>query len=275
MIHQINPNQNSQVNNYKELPAWLNTGEENKVQLSKGKLIQNNLNIFTNLIKALTKISPAYAAKNSPWMRIAELIVLTTLILLSSQVVFLWMVFILILLHLVFLPGKVIVRIGKKLTKLVLISLIVLLPSLLLRDNNIGLFISRTVLIMLNISIFLSVTSWPQFIQGLEQIHFPSVMILTLDITMKYVYTLGIYIQEVLNSIKLRTFGQHVNRKVLGVIVGQVYLSAKKRTVDLYQAMTLRGYNNKNVVNWKLSWNKYDNLSLIEILAAVIVYFVI
>lgn len=275
MIHQIDQSQSNQVNDCNDLPGWLNKKEESKVQLSKGKLIQNNLNIFTNLIKALTKVSPAYAAKNSPWMRIAELIVLTTLILLSSQVVFLWLVFILILLHLVFLPGKVIVRIGKKLTKLILISLIVLLPSLLLRDNNIGLFIARTVLIMLNISIFLSVTSWPQFIQGLEQIHFPSVMILTLDITMKYVYTLGIYIQEVLNSIKLRTFGQHVNRKVLGVIVGQVYLSAKKRTVDLYQAMTLRGYNNKNVVNWKLGWNKYDNLSLIEILVAIIAYFVI
>ncbi|TSO25916.1 energy-coupling factor transporter transmembrane component T [Lactobacillus sp. LL6] len=275
MIHQIDQSQSNQVNDCNDLPGWLNKKEESKVQLSKGKLIQNNLNIFTNLIKALTKVSPAYAAKNSPWMRIAELIVLTTLILLSSQVVFLWLVFILILLHLVFLPGKVIVRIGKKLTKLILISLIVLLPSLLLRDNNIGLFIARTVLIMLNISIFLSVTSWPQFIQGLEQIHFPSVMILTLDITMKYVYTLGIYIQEVLNSIKLRTFGQHVNRKVLGVIVGQVYLSAKKRTIDLYQAMTLRGYNNKNVVNWKLGWNKYDNLSLIEILVAIIAYFVI
>lgn len=58
---------------------------------------------------------------------------------------------------------------------------------------------------MLNISIFLSITSWPQFIQGLKQLHLPNVIILTLDITMKYVYTLGVYIQELLSSIKLRT----------------------------------------------------------------------
>lgn len=106
-----------------------------------------------------------------------------------------------------------------------------LLPSLLLQANNIGLFLARIALIMLNISIFLSITSWPQFIQGLKQLHLPNVIILTLDITMKYVYTLGVYIQELLSSIKLRTFGQHVNRRVLGVIIGQVYLSAKNEPV--------------------------------------------
>ncbi len=143
------------------------------------------------------------------------------------------------------------------------------LPSLLLQANNIGLFLARIALIMLNISIFLSIsTSWPQFIQGLKQLHLPNVIILTLDITMKYVYTLGVYIQELLSSIKLRTFGQHVNRRVLGVIIGQVYLSAKKRTSDLYQAMLLRGYNSNNVASWRLSWNKYDIISMGELLLA-------
>lgn len=262
----------SQISN-ENLPSWLAHPETHQVKLAKGRLIQDNLSKFGNLISFLTNVTPVYAAKNSPWIRIIELIGLTVLIVLSSQVMFLWLMLILLLVHLVLLPGKVIVTIGKKLVKLLAVSLIVLLPSLLLRSSNISLFMARIALIMLNISMFLSVTSWTQFIQGLEQLHFPSVIILTLDITMKYVYTLGVYIQELLNSIKLRTYGQHVERRVLGVILGQVYLSAKKRTSDLYQAMLLRGYNSNNVAEWKLSLNKYDLISITELIGAIVIYF--
>lgn len=256
----------------KRLPVWMMNPERHQVQLTKGRLVQDNLSKFASLVAFLTKVTPVYSAKNSPWVRIVELIGLTILIVLSSQVLFLWMMLILLLIHLVILPGKTIITIGKKLVKLMVVSLIVLLPSLLLQASNITLFLARVALIMLNISIFLSTTSWPQFIQGLKQLHLPSVIILTLDITMKYVYTLGVYIQELLSSIKLRTFGQHVNRRVLGVIIGQVYLSAKKRTSDLYQAMLLRGYNSNNVAGWKLSWNKYDLVSMGELLFAVVAY---
>ncbi|MBD5807460.1 energy-coupling factor transporter transmembrane component T [Limosilactobacillus walteri] len=275
MVQQTKPQISSKTETKpaEKLPVWLMNPERHQVQLTKGRLVQDNLSKFATLVAFLTRVTPVYTAKNSPWVRIIELIGLTILIVLSSQVLFLWLILILMLVHLVILPGSVIITISKKLFKLMVVSLIVLLPSLLLQANNIGLFLARVALIMLNISIFLSITSWPQFIQGLEQLHLPSVIILTLDITMKYVYTLGVYIQELLSSIKLRTFGQHVNRRVLGVIIGQVYLSAKKRTSDLYQAMLLRGYNSNNVASWKLSWNKYDLISMGELLFAVVAYF--
>lgn len=275
MAQQINP-QISKKNKAvpTKLPVWLMNSERHQVQLTKGRLVQDNLTRFATLVAFLTRITPVYKAKNSPWVRIIELIGLTILIVLSSQVMFLWLILILLLTHLIILPGSVIITITKKLVKLMAVSLLVLLPSLLLQTNNISLFLTRVALIMLNISIFLSITSWPQFIQGLEQLHLPSVIILTLDITMKYVYTLGVYIQELLSSIKLRTFGQHVNCRVLGVIIGQVYLSAKKRMGDLYQAMLLRGYNNSSIARRKLSWNKYDLISMGELLFAVVAYFV-
>lgn len=255
-----------------DLPLWMQMRQQGQVQLEKGRLVQDNLSKFGALIAYLTKIQPVYQAKNSPWARIVELIGLTILIVLSSNIVYLWMVLLLMMVHLIILPGDIIINILKKLVKLMIISTIVLLPSLLLQANNIQLFLTRVALIMLNISIFLSINTWPQFIRGLKQLHCPGVIILTLDITMKYVYTLGSYIQELLNSIKLRTFGQHVNRKMMGVILGQVYLSAKKRTTDLYNAMLLRGYNGTNANKGKLTWNKYDLFSMGELLVAIIGY---
>lgn len=274
MDQQTKPQTSKQTKPATPLPFWLTIPQQEKVKLNRGRMVQDNLSKFAGLINFLTKITPVYHAKNSPWVRIVEMIGLTILIVLSAKITFLWLVLILLLAHLVMLPGEVIITIGKKLVKLLLVSLLVLLPSLLLQANNIGLFLARVGLIMLNISIFLSITSWPQFIDGLAQLHLPNVIILTLDITMKYVYTLGMYLQELLSSIKLRTFGQHVDRRVLGVIIGQVYLSAKKRTSDLYQAMLLRGFNNNNTAHWHLTWNKYDLISMSELVAAIGVYLV-
>lgn len=274
MDQQTKPQINKQSQSQTSLPFWLTIPQQERVELKKGRMVQDNISKFAGLIAFLTKVTPVYHAKNSPWVRIIEMVGLTTLIVLSAKVTFLWLILILLLTHLAMLPGKVIVNIGKKLVKLMVVSLLVLLPSLLLRSSNISLFLTRVGLIMLNISIFLSITSWPQFIDGLEQLHLPSVIILTLDITMKYVYTLGVYLQELLNSIKLRTFGQHVDRKVLGVIIGHVYLSAKKRTGDLYQAMELRGFNSNHTASWKLSWNKYDTISVTELVVALVAYLV-
>ena len=180
MVQQTKPQINNQPKNKTvgKLPVWLMNSERHQVPLTKGRLVQDNLSKFAALVAFLTRITPVYSAKNSPWVRIVELIGLTILIVLSSQVMFLWLMLILMLVHLLILPGSVIITISKKLCKLLLVSLVVLLPSLLLQANNIGLFLARIALIMLNISIFLSITSWPQFIQGLKQLHLPNVIIL-------------------------------------------------------------------------------------------------
>lgn len=66
-----------------KLPVWLMNSERHQVQLTKGRLVQDNLTRFATLVAFLTRITPVYKAKNSPWVRIIELIGLTILIVLS------------------------------------------------------------------------------------------------------------------------------------------------------------------------------------------------
>ena len=102
MVQQTKPQINNQPKNkpIEKLPVWLMNSERHQVPLTKGRLVQDNLSKFAALVAFLTRITPVYSAKNSPWVRIVELIGLTILIVLSSQVMFLWLMLILMLVHL-------------------------------------------------------------------------------------------------------------------------------------------------------------------------------
>ncbi len=146
-------------------------------------------------------------------------------------------------------PGNAILGIFKKYLKLIIFTAIFILPSLFLsRKADLALFFMRISTLLLSLAYFSGTTTWQQFILALKQLHFPNVLILTLDITVKYCYLAGIYLQESLYSIRFKTLGQKASFQLLGNLIGELYLSLKSRMNDLYQAMVLRGYKltNKN-----------------------------
>ncbi|MCG0573055.1 energy-coupling factor transporter transmembrane component T family protein [Lactiplantibacillus plantarum] len=244
------------------LPQWLQDNNQDPLPTGKRNFVQVNIKTVIRLLDYFTQVTPKVSVKTSPWLRLILLIAYTYLILTSTNVIFLWVIFLLLATRLVTFPGTVIVPIFKKLFKLLLVSAILLLPSVLLRNSNLDLFLIRISLVMLNLSIFLTVTSWHQFIQALRQLHLTSLIVLTIDITIKYAYTLGNYLQEILYSVRLRTLGQQVDHQMMGVIVGQLYLSARKRMNDLYQAMLLRGYQQATRNRQPLAISRYDLLAI-------------
>ena len=252
------------------LPQWLQTDNHDPAPVSKHNFVQANIKTVIRLLDYFTQINPKVSVKTSSWIRMLLLIGYTYLILATTNVIYLWLIFLLLIIRLATFPGTIIVSIFKKLIKLLLISLILLLPSELLQNSNLGLFLIRISLVMLNLSIFLMVTSWQQFIQALCQLHVPSIIVLTVDITIKYTYTLGNYLQEILYSIRLRTLGQRVNHQMMGVIIGQLYLSARKRMNELYQAMLLRGYHRTVPNKQRLVFNRYDLVAVAVVILMVI-----
>ena len=199
------------------------------------------------------------------------------MILKGTSLTYLWIVGLLLFIKLSVLPGSVIINIIKKLFRLLIISAIVLLPSIVISQNDMTLFLIRVGLILVNISIFLAITSWQQFILALRQWHLPTIIILVIDITIKYIYMLGMFLEELLYSIRLRTLGQHVSRQVLGALLGQLYLSSKERTTETYQAMVLRGYSRDSKgysLDRRLPFNRCDFGVLVELVALIVLYFI-
>lgn len=255
------------------LPDWM-MREEITVNDSEVKsgFLQSNLSTIISLLSYL-KIEDRKKYGGSPVIRICELLILLVLIYNSKSIVFLWTVGIFLLAEIAFFSGREIRSIVKKLIRLIIFTSVILLPSYLLHPSiHPTFFLIRTVLLLLNLSVFLTKTSWSDFITGLRGLYLPEELVMIFDIAIKYFYILGNHIKSILYGIRIRSL-QGVSKKLTGAILGQVYLISKEHMKSLYEAMLLRGYGTKVKVRRKLQLNKSDILHISICIILIILFF--
>ena len=255
------------------LPDWM-TREEITVNDSEVKsgFLQSNLSTVISLLSYL-KIEDRKKYSGSPVIRICELLILLVLIYNSKSIVFLWTVGIFLLAEIAFFSGREIRSIVRKLIRLIIFTVVILLPSYLLHPSiHLTFFLIRTVLLLLNLSVFLTKTSWSDFITGLRGLYLPEELVMIFDIAIKYFYILGNHIKSILYAIRIRSL-QGVSKKLTGAILGQVYLISKEHMKSLYEAMLLRGYGTKVKVRRKLQLNKSDILHISICIILIILIF--
>ena len=255
------------------LPDWM-MKEEITVNGSEVKsgFLQSNLSTVISLLSYL-KIEDRKKYGGSPVIRICELLILLVLIYNSKSIVFLWTVGIFLLAEIAFFSGREIRSIVRKLIRLVIFTAVILLPSYLLHPSiHPTFFLIRTVLLLLNLSVFLTKTSWSDFITGLRGLYLPQELVMIFDIAIKYFYILGNHIKSILYAIRIRSL-QGVSKKLTGAILGQVYLISKEHMKSLYEAMLLRGYGTKVKVRRRLQLNKSDILHISIWIILIILFF--
>lgn len=257
------------------LPDWM-TREEITVNDSEVKsgFLQSNLSTVISLLSYL-KIEDRKKYSGSPVIRICELLILLVLIYNSKSIVFLWTIGIFLLAEIAFFSGREIRSIVRKLIRLIIFTVVILLPSYLLHPSiHLTFFLIRTVLLLLNLSVFLTKTSWSDFITGLRGLYLPEELVMIFDIAIKYFYILGNHIKSILYAIRIRSL-QGVSKKLTGAILGQVYLISKEHMKSLYEAMLLRGYGTKVKVRRKLQLNKSDILHISICIILIILFFIL
>lgn len=260
----------------RNLPEWL-VNEQPTLDTVKGhQYLQMNLRTLHHFLGAMKQTTPAFKAKSSSWMRLVYFLIMAILITTSHLTIQLWILGIVLLIHVAILPGEALLRLFKVLIKVLLFSTIVILPSILLQGfQNGGLFLLRTGMIVLNISLFLATTTSVQLIEALQQLHLPKTFVQTIDITLKYSFILGKHLQQQIECVQLRTVGQKVNLNLFGSLLGLLYLSTKNHTKEVYEAMMLRGYGldirRKNIFRWK----KEDAFLMIELIALITVMMIL
>ena len=256
------------------LPDWM-VREEITVNDSevKSSFLQSNLSTVISLLSYL-KIEDRKKYSGSPVIRICELLILLVLIYNSKSIVFLWTVGIFLLAEVAFFSGREIRSIVRKLIRLIIFTAVILLPSYLLHPSiHPTFFLIRTVLLLLNLSVFLTKTSWSDFITGLRGLYLPEELVMIFDIAIKYFYILGNHIRNILYAVRIRSVGGGVSKKLTGAILGQVYLISKEHMKSLYEAMLLRGYGTKVKVRRKLQLNKSDILHISICIILIILFF--
>ena len=255
------------------LPDWM-MREEITVNDSEVKsgFLQSNLSTVISLLSYL-KIEDRKKYSGSPVIRICELLILLVLIYNSKSIVFLWTVGIFFLAEVAFFSGREIRSIVRKLIRLIIFTAVILLPSYLLHPSiHPTFFLIRTVLLLLNLSVFLTKTSWSDFITGLRGLYLPEELVMIFDIAIKYFYILGNHIKSILYAIRIKSL-QGVSKKLTGAILGQVYLISREHMKSLYEAMVLRGYGTKVKVRRKLQLNKSDILHISICIILIILFF--
>ncbi|MEJ1330023.1 energy-coupling factor transporter transmembrane component T [Latilactobacillus sakei] len=106
---------------------------------------------------------------------------------------------------------------------------------------------------------FLQLITWPAFILALRQLKLPGLLVLTLEISLKYSHLLAQFLQESLWAIRLRSTGKAQKRQhLVGSLIGRLYLSARAYMTELYQAMLLRGYTGHVNQQASLTITRYD-----------------
>lgn len=257
------------------LPDWMMREEitVNGPEVKSG-FLQSNLSTVISLLSYL-KIEDRKKYSGSPVIRICELLILLVLIYNSKSIVFLWTVGIFFLVEIVFFSGREIIAIVKKLIRLIIFTAVILLPSYLLHPGiHPAFFLIRTVLLLLNLSVFLTKTSWSDFIEGLRGLYLPEELVMIFDIAIKYFYILGNHIKSILYAIRIRSL-QGVSKKLTGAILGQVYLISKEHMKSLYEAMLLRGYGNKVKVRRRLQLSKSDILHVAVCILFIVLFFIL
>lgn len=118
------------------IPAWLLERQE-PVEISEKKnYVLANLRTVAKMLLYFSQSGPDYEAKGLPCVRLFELVVMIICILLSNTVLFLEIMLVIVMLRLVFLPGTIVRETMAKLLKLMAVSLLVLMPSLILHNYN-------------------------------------------------------------------------------------------------------------------------------------------
>ena len=260
---------------YKEeefhLPLFLQKNECNDFEFKKSSMfLGKNLNTLSKLLDKIRFTRNEASEKNSPYIRLLEFMILTIVISLSKNLIFLWITSLFFLSKLALFKGSTIISVVKRL------FIVFILPGVIFANNvNPSLFLFRVGVNLLNLSIFSASTPFPSLVKALRQLGMPMLFVQTMDICYKYIYVLGNVTVSIIEAVKLRCIGMKEDKRLVGAIIGQLYLSTDRYTRELYEAMVLRGYNLNNLRKKRLSFNRYDLLSVLRTVVLLIVFIVL
>lgn len=154
------------------------------------------------------------------------------------------------LLRLALLPGRSLIRVLQRVLPPLGFSVLILLPGVFLGHPRTMLTISLKVLTSLLLLALMSIDlSWKEVTASLGALHLPQVLILTLDMTIRFLVLMGRLCQSMYEALTLRTVsagGRRYDRarmEAAGGILGTVFLRSGEMAAEVTEAMECRCFN--------------------------------
>lgn len=229
-----------------ELPSWLASSEAYEPVADRDGYIARSLLSLASALRCL-RFDDGHSAPYAPsaCFKLLAGFVLIVLNSLSTNFVFTATLAALLLARAALFKIDLLQRALSVALSATVISFLLMLPALLLRQAHTPLLIAGKTfvssLLVMEVSL---TTSAGELTRALRRFHVPAVAVLTLELTLKSINSLGTVSLKVLEALRLRSVGKNPRKsESVGAVGGVVLLKAKDAADATYDAMRCRGFD--------------------------------
>ena len=259
------------------LPPWLAVSDKYIVPKDSDAFLNRSIDHFLGLIQKGRSLGGSRAqSQGHPLLTLAHALLISFLVVLSSQTSFLYFPLAWVLIQLCFLPSRDLVRILQVSLLAAFFNALVLLPAIfLLGETRSSLMVLKVFITVTQMQIFASLTAWHDIIASLRYLRVPSIFIFILHISLKYIYLLGETALALLYAFRLRAVGRTQGKGMtMGGIMGILFIRSRMEAQALYQAMVCRAFDGTYYSghrSWPITWN--DGLKAVIMVLLIYVFY--
>lgn len=260
------------------LESWLYKKDEYIPKEDEDRFIDKSIfSIFNilSMIKRDNRISRNKIYGISSAVKILFTLILILVMSISNNFIYILIINSYLLLYLSLLDKEDIKKIIIVSTFIPLFTLIMLIPSIIFGNYFNSILLSIKILgTVISINILSYTTKWYHITKSLKLFRVPDLFIFILELTIKYIYTLGGISISMLYALKLRSVGKN-NKKYysLSKTIGSLFLKSKDMSEEVYSAMICRGFTGEYTSYPKLNICKIDVIYIMVNVFVILSYF--
>lgn len=178
----------------------------------------------------------------SPVLRVCTAFLCILLCAFSRNAVYTLTVIGIELLRAAFMNNNSLKHIVRNTVTAVIFSVLITLPAVFMGNPGTLLTISMKVMeSVLVLSVMNEILSWKEITGAFESLHFPSLFVFVLDLTVRYLVILGSYANALTEAVTLRSVGERSWKDShIGGILGTTFLKSSQMASANSEAMTCR-----------------------------------
>ena len=258
-------------------PEWLLRNEEYSPPIDRDAFIDKSIRSFLRLLSRIRMQGGRADGKVriNPGVRLGSTLLLVLLLSLSHSFFFVASAGALLLALVSLYPGELILRVLKTSLPVTAFTFFVLLPSAIGGNAPSLIMITTKVFVTVAAGKLLVVTAdWESILGALRVFFVPQLLILVLDITIKYLVLLGELSLHMLYALKLRSVGRNGSKAAsLSGIAGTLFLRSREMAEEMYAAMECRCFTGSYVIGRAAQLSLADLIPVIFDALLLLVFF--
>ena len=228
------------------MPVWLAQPQAYEPSAGRDRYLRRTLLSLAGMLVQL-RVDDGRSSRLSPSAPVKLLLAFGCILLvsLSRNYAFTTVLLAFVLVRACFLPAKALRRVASVAVAAAALTFALMLPAVLVGQPQSALNVATKALVSVGLVLAVATTTPHHELTGaLRAFHVPALFVLTVDLALKNIVSLGKVAVEVLTALRLRSVGRSVGSgQAIGGVGGTVLLKSADAAADAYEAMTCRCFD--------------------------------